>query len=630
MSVKTSQAGLFHTDESVAEVLAASFSGTATYKEVPAAQMARFDIVKAVQFSIATGKPVRVEGPAGAGKTSFIKDVAAALGYEIVAIHVPLFTPEGAGVPMPVDVTDDDGQTRKRLEFVLRGAFATPGNKIILLDEWNRAAANIANILMELLSEGSIAGVPIKGLVSVIALQNPQGAGYSVTNVDDAATASRFVSVQLGINGTPWREALGRKYETLDLGPLYREWEKLPAGAREDVNPRVLDHLIKAVTHGLPAIFALPAPNNERLVVRDEAGNDITVDTLTSLCAAIPGGAYRTPTPADVDRAYDLTLKYGWNLKDIRDPGTGKTKRAKARCAAAGIRSEYFSGPVMTPTDFGAVLPSIRDDGTTVLETAKWQRLTGDRFVLTIDEESRASKRVKNVLMELYQERTIDGQHTPVHAIIALDNPRQVVVGIDSAGNAIVERLNVGTTDAAQAGRFDLTLIGMSEAEKNYEWLLDTYGEVAVPFTVWHREDIDDLGRFYANFRVLETLIQCHVQGVDLQWALPIVGSERAPVPLADLHRRLIDKPRATLSAMADDTDTWVGYLKARSDHADEYVGVIRALESSELSVLTKYRDTVVALVGALDSASRLGLMVGATQERIAFLAGCMTDAAPR
>lgn len=55
----------------------------------------------------------------------------------------------------------------------------------------------------------------------------------------------------------------------------------------------------------------------------------------SGLDARTSGGASGTPNPAMIDLAYKLTLRNGWNLKDIRDPGTGKTKRAKARCAAA-------------------------------------------------------------------------------------------------------------------------------------------------------------------------------------------------------------------------------------------------------------------------------------------------------
>lgn len=622
--------GLFGNEESIVANLADALSGSATYPTVTVQRLGRLQMVKAARFGFNTGKPVRVEGDAGFGKTSFVKQVCELAGYDVVAIHVPLFTPEGAGVPMPVDETMSDGSVRKYLEFVLRAGFAKPGRKVIVLDEWNRAAPNVANILMELLSEGSIAGIHIEDLVCVFALQNPQGAGYSVSNVDDAATASRFVTVQLGLNDTPWREALALKYRDLDLNGFFKVWASQSLSVRRAMNPRVLDHLIQALINGLPAIFALPAPNNERLVLRNENGDDITVEVLTELCGAVPGCSYRAPMSSDIDRAYDLTLKNGWNLKDIREPGTGKTKRAKARCAAIGMRAEYFSGPVMTPTDFGAVLPATLDDGTQVLETARWKRLSGEPYVLTIDEESRTNKRVKNVLMELYQERTIDGQPTPVHAIIALDNPREVIVGIDKDGSPVVERLNVGTTDAAQAGRFHLTLVGMSEADQCYEWLLSTYGDVAVAFTTWHREDIDDLGRFYVNFRVLETMIQCHIEGVDLQWALPLMGGERVPVPLADLHRRLTSRPRATLSAMAENVAEWVGYLNAREDHADEYVGVIRALESSEVSLLQQHKDTVVALLGALNKDSRVSLLIGASPDRVAFLVECMEAAKSR
>lgn len=628
---KTPQNGLFEDRQSCFSILAEELSGSATYPTVQPQRIGRYPAVKAVQFAVNTGQPVRMEGPAGFGKTSMTVQIAQALGYDVAYFHVPTCTADSMGVPLPVDDTDPDGTVRKRLEYVLRSTLARPGKKVVVLDEWNRAAPNTANLLMEMLTEGSVAGVDIDDLVTVIALQNPQGAEYATTIVDDAATASRFVSVQLTINDTTWREGLAKKYSNVDLTDLYKAWQSLPKTARHDLNPRVLDHLIYAVTHALPAEFALPAPNNERIVIRSDSGEDITDEALRSLSQAIPGGSYRTPQPADVELAYDLALRDGLNIKHINAPGTAKTAKAKARTAAVGLRSEYFSGPTMTPTDFGALLPSTLEDGTPVLESARWKRLTGDPFVLIIDEASRASKRVQAILMELYQERTIDGQPVPVHSIIALDNPRTVVLGTDGAGNPIVERLNVGQVDSAQAGRFDLTIIGMTESEHIYQWLVSQYGDVAAIFGAWHREDLDDLGRFYANFRVLEKLLLCHIEGVDMNWALPLAAGERVPVALADLHRRLSERPRQSIDAMTADTDLWVDFLNNRADHPDEYVGVIRVLSTTELSILKeKHADTVVQLLSVLDRDSRINLMVGASSDRQQFFVDCLAAAQSR
>ncbi len=55
-------------------------------------RLAKYTMVNAALFGLSTGQPVKVEGAAGFGKTSFIKQICELAGYDVAAIHVPLFT----------------------------------------------------------------------------------------------------------------------------------------------------------------------------------------------------------------------------------------------------------------------------------------------------------------------------------------------------------------------------------------------------------------------------------------------------------------------------------------------------------------------------------------------------------
>lgn len=74
--------------------LATRLSGTATFPTVSTDRLAKYTMVNAALFGLSTGQPVKVEGAAGFGKTSFIKQICELAGYDVAAIHVPLFTPK--------------------------------------------------------------------------------------------------------------------------------------------------------------------------------------------------------------------------------------------------------------------------------------------------------------------------------------------------------------------------------------------------------------------------------------------------------------------------------------------------------------------------------------------------------
>jgi hypothetical protein len=128
----------------------------------------------------------------------------------------------------------------------------------------------------------------------------------------------------------------------------------------------------------------------------------------------------------------------------IGPQGIGKTAYVRAWCREQGLRVVERSLPVCTPRDFCVPLP-VADpvSGQRHVETLLLDQLTqahdGDRYVLLLDEFSRADRATLNTAMELLQERTLAGQPLPgLAAVVALDNPAEDgdyagVLGLDLA-----------------------------------------------------------------------------------------------------------------------------------------------------------------------------------------------------
>jgi MoxR-like ATPase len=164
-------------------------------------------MVKAFVHALASGQRYYFVGEAGIGKTSFIKAVGDALGYDVITINAANLGVENLFVPFPVHSEELDVQVLETLFFK---RFAASSKKVIFIDEIGRADQGLANTLMELLQEGTLAGRPIPGLVTVLAADNPQGSSYGRMSGLDFSQADRFATVKLDAN----RQAIGTTFVT--------------------------------------------------------------------------------------------------------------------------------------------------------------------------------------------------------------------------------------------------------------------------------------------------------------------------------------------------------------------------------------------------------------------------------
>jgi len=567
----------------------------ATYKTNPEVkEYLNLPIVKAFLHAVSSGQRYYLVGEAGIGKTSFVKEIGETLGYDVITINAANLGVENLFVPFPAE--NDGGE--RILKSLFYSKFTTDNPKVIFIDEIGRADAGLANTLMELLQEGTLAGEEIPNLVTVLAADNPQGTAYGRMAGLDFSQADRFATVKLDAKSTPWRRALAASFPEVDLTKVFSTYDALDSDVRRVLNPRVLEFTIAALLEGFPGEWSLPMVSGVRQSLVDRGGNDRTKDVLDKIASAL-NTVNRDSIPESVDRAVQYAVRTGRNIYIQGRPGIGKTARIKALLKSMSVDFEYDSAAVLQPEDLSVPFPS--QDGTTLdlVPMAKFGKSTP--WVWIVDEIARGSRRTQNAIMEPIQERTLGGNRTEIMCTIALNNPREV------AGF----KLDVGKNDLAQASRFALSLEIDAKDIPSARFLRDKYGdEVATPFIEWWEDDLDDVGRVLCTPRCLERMISLYEAGNDLQWALPYVNGDYVKVPLVELHARLDNRPLARLRQIVAQVDHYAEELaKGKDESPMEHATVFMAFYKADVPQLEEVEDVCNRLYALLDRQHRIDLL---------------------
>ena len=145
------------------------------------------------------GTPVCIWGPHGNGKTTLVRDFAAEKGMRFVYVAPAQFEEMGDLHGLPV-------QRGKNTVFAAPEWVPTEeGPGIIVFDDFNRAEDRIIRGLMQLLQNGGMFSWKLPKNWHIVLTANPEGAGYSVTPIDEAV-ATRMLHVRLDFDIRCWAD----------------------------------------------------------------------------------------------------------------------------------------------------------------------------------------------------------------------------------------------------------------------------------------------------------------------------------------------------------------------------------------------------------------------------------------
>jgi MoxR-like ATPase len=589
----------------------------ATYAKPPALASdpieAAFDYLEATATwvdgtPVRSGTTVAIEGHAGTGKTSGAKASAAARNRGLVYLSAPVLDITSLYCSFPERLSDEQ---HTRVHTILASYFSQDRPYYVVVDDFRRITPSAQGAFFELMNEGKLAGIKMRGLIGLVVVDNPMGENYLGVSGGDPAFETRFISLDVDATQTGWRGALAVKYADVDLKGLFEAWSAWDPTVRRTVSPRVLDHLIGVVLAGLPAEIALPIMPTGRIKVLDAGGVDVTakvLDTVANKLGAIPANGDDV-----LERAFDAAFANGWNVHVVGPHGVGKTAWTEARMDAVGADMAYLSMAHVTPADLLVTVPS-GPEGIEVIPNEKL--LAGDdRKVLVMDEVFRSRPTVKGQMLELIQERSIGGIATGAHQVVALNNPAKW-------GEFTYP---VGKADEALCSRFQVNLFVTEEDIPWKDWLRATYGEdLARPFLEWRAHSLNDTERAIMCPRVMEHMLQIHAHNVEapsshqlpLDAAIPKgADGRRIPIRLHDLNRRLAGLKVLGFSRIVAESDDVIAKLTSTGQsEVDEAARlsleaeVSTALQNAELFELEEHRDLCGQLLMACSKSVRISV----------------------
>ncbi len=222
------------------------------------------------------------------------------------------------------------------------------------------------------------------------------------------------------------------------------------------------------------------------------------------------------------DTNVDFWIKNNLNVLLRGKHGVGKTARILEAYNRHGLKYQYFSASTMDPwVDFiGVPKEKIDANGVSYLDLIRpkvWQDDSVE--VVFLDEFNRASKKVRNAVMELIQFKSIN--------VRKFNNLKMVWAAINPEEEE-VNKYDVEALDPAQMDRFHVILNVPYQPDADY--FRNKYGrDQADTALLWWKETLKDNEKELISPRRLDYLLDIFNKGGDLK---PLVHSSVNLLPL--------------------------------------------------------------------------------------------------
>lgn len=218
-----------------------------------------------------------------------------------------------------------------------------------------------------------------------------------------------------------------------------------------------------------------------------------------------------TEIPTITEEMLDFWTKRNKNVLIYGDHGVGKTSIVKNWWDKIGLNYVMLSGATLDPwTDLVGIPKMFDRDDKTFIKYALPETISEDMEGIFIDEINRAPAKVRNALLELILNKSINGRKFPkLRFIWAAANPP------DSNNNYDVEEL-----DPAQEDRFQVIV---RLANRPYPpYFAKKYGqEVAEKGIHWHASLTDEIRAFVSPRRLDEAMHYVIMDGGSAREILP-------------------------------------------------------------------------------------------------------------
>ncbi len=202
---------------------------------------------------------VMLYGNHGVGKTQMVRDEVLKHGLRIKYYSSATLDPwaDLIGIPVPVDIQNNEGFKDKQLHFIRPGDIETA--EIIFFDELNRSHPKVQNAVLEAIQFHSINGKALPKLLMVWAAINPSDDVYQVNELDPVLVDRFHVHLEV-----PAEPSVTYYTEKVGIPPhiakaLVYWWQRdLDDNLRKMISPRRLEYIGTNYIKGIDLKYSLP------------------------------------------------------------------------------------------------------------------------------------------------------------------------------------------------------------------------------------------------------------------------------------------------------------------------------------------------------------------------------------
>ena len=267
------------------------------------------------QFIQAEGKipvAVNIEGDAGLGKTSSVKQLAAEMGMQVIRLNLAEFEELGDLVGFPVkefEIANADGKTtwinEHQIEAAMKKGYKVVGKRMshaapewiqgkgeggfLILDDYTRADHRFMQATMTLIDEQAYASWKLPKNWHVLLTTNPDNGDYNVTSLD-IAQKTRFITVEAKFDAAvwaKWAEKAGIDGRCINFLLMH------PELVTKDINPR-------AITTFFNAIKSIPKFEDNLPIIQMIGEGSVGVDFSTLFTMFINNKLDKIISPEDI------------------------------------------------------------------------------------------------------------------------------------------------------------------------------------------------------------------------------------------------------------------------------------------------------------------------------------------
>ena len=205
------------------------------------------------------------------------------------------------------------------------------------------------------------------------------------------------------------------------------------------------------------------------------------------------------------------------NVLLIGAAGVGKTARVKEAFDKAGLKWLYFSAATMDPwVDFIGVPKEVKDEnGNFYLELVRPRQFAEDTVeAIFMDEFNRASKKIRNAVLELIQFKSLNGKvFKNLRIVWAAINPETKEEGSDDM------EYDVEKLDPAQKDRFHVQVDVPYKPDRGY--FLKKFGDDLCENAIDWWNDMSEKEKHSVSPRRLDYALDVYIKGGDIRDVLP-------------------------------------------------------------------------------------------------------------